>query len=242
MGLTASITLALHNMKDAIGNAIISVSGLSDRHSEYEQLLAELEQSQIAVHNMQALEQENRSLRRIVQYSQSLEYAHAPAEIVGKDPGGTSFSLLINKGNRHGIDIGMPVVAFQDGRQGLVGRVVDISWNSALIRPLVHPKGYVAGRLTKTRYEGLLQGLDSESGLLRMKYLERESRNQVSVGDEVISSGLNSLYPPNLFIGTVTSISARSYTASLELDVTPFINFARLEHVFVLLINENTPK
>lgn len=241
MGLNVSITMALNNLKNFFSNTVSSIARLRELRNEYNQLLTQLEQRQTTLRDIEALERENSYLRELLDYPPSLEYDHLPAQIVGKDPGVFFSSLIIDKGNRHGITVGMPVVAFQDDKEGLVGRVVEISWNSAIVRPLLDPQNFVSGRLRKTRYEGLLKGLGTESGLLIMEYLDRRSKNQISVGDEVISSGLQSLYPPNILVGTVAAISAPSHSISLELEIDPFIDFTRLEHVFVLLSNGTGP-
>ena len=238
MSVNASITMFLNNVKSFFVNTVSSIAELRDLRVEYDQLLVQLEQREKLVQNMETLEQENQLLREALNYSQSLEYTHIPAKIIGKDPEVLFSSLMIDKGNRHGIHIGMPVVAFQSNKEALVGKIVEISWNSALIRPLLHPQNFVSARLRRTRYEGLIRGLGSESGSLIMEYLDRNSRNEISVGDEIITSGLQSLYPPNIFIGSVTEVAATSYATSLELEVLPFIDFTRLEHVFVLLETE----
>jgi len=235
LGVNAGIVKVLDNIRNFFITTITSISALRDLRAEYNELLLQMEQSQVSLQTIETLEQENSILRRQLGYSETLVYSHLPARIIGKDPGVHFSGFLINKGNRHGVNIGMPVIAFQDGREGLVGRIVEISWNSALVRPLIHPENFVSARLSKTRYEGLLKGLGSNSEVLMMEYLDRNSRNQISVGDEVISAGLQSLYPPNIFIGHVAAISSTSYATSLELDITPFIDFTRLEHVFILL-------
>lgn len=239
MGLNASIVIVLNNVKSFFTTTVGSISALRDLRTDYDDLLLQMEQSKLSFQTIETLKQENQSLRQQLDYSEELKYTHEPAKIIGKDPGVHFSSLMINKGNRHGISIGMPVVAFQDGKEGLVGKVIEISWNSALIRSLRHPENFVSARLSKTRYEGLIRGLGSDSEILIMEYLDRNSRNQISVGDEVISSGLQSLYPPNIFLGNVGAISATSYANSLELEITPFIDFTRLEYVFILLSKES---
>ncbi|MGI9256579.1 MAG: rod shape-determining protein MreC [Salinispira sp.] len=225
----------LHTIESFFVNTVNSINELRDLHTEYNELLRRFDEQRGNFQNLELLQKENHYLRELLEYSQFLSHPHLPAQIIGKDPGVHFSSFLINKGNRHGIKPSMPVVAFQDGYEGLIGHVVEIGWNSALIRPLIHPESFVSARLSKTRYEGLVRGVQGDPQDLIMEYLDRNSRNEISVGDEVITAGLQSLYPPNILIGTVNSISSTSYAASLELDIRPFINFTRLEHVFVLL-------
>ncbi len=234
MTVAGAIEGALIGTRDFVTNTIRSVSELRDLRREYDVLLEKLDESQQQFQSMEALQHENRILREALAYSENSDFTSIPAKIIGKDPGVIFTSLMINKGRRNGIREGMTVVAYQDGQQGLVGRIIEAGPITSLVRPLVDPMSYVAARLSRTRYEGLLRGLGSGSETLIMEYLDRESRNQINVGDEIITSGLNSAYPVNLRIGRVTGILGTSYETSLQLEILPFISFTRLEQVFVL--------
>ncbi|AHC15153.1 rod shape-determining protein MreC [Salinispira pacifica] len=234
LGISSTVERIFTGSGKFISRTVNSISELRDLRAEYTNLLSELEKSRQIFQSMEALEAENEQLRSALAYSRNSEFVHSPAEIIGKDPGISFTSLLVNKGSAHGIQAGMPVVGFQNGKQGLVGKVIEVSRYASLVRPLVDPESYVSARLSRTRYEGLLRGLGSDEDLLLMEYVDRESRNQISVGDEVITSGLDSVYPSNIRIGTISSINAKSYSTSLELDVVPYIQYSRLEHVFII--------
>ncbi len=234
LGITSAIQSVFTSIQTFFTRTIRSVSELRDLREEYDALLEKLEESQQVFTSVAALQEENKLLRETLEYSKSLDFRNTPAQIIGKDPGVVFNSFLINKGGGDGIATNMPVVGYQNGKLALVGKVLQVSWGSSLVRPLVDPQSYVAARLTHTRYEGLVRGLGSQKDILLMEYLDREARNQISVGDEVITSGLNSVYPPNLRIGVVSAISATSYDTSLALEVVPFTNYTSLEQVYVL--------
>ena len=67
----------------------------------------------------------------------------------------------------------------------------------------------------------------------RFKYVLRKA--DVSIGDTVISSGLDGLFPKGLRIGSVEGISRNSSGIFQEVKVRPFVDFARLEEVLVML-------
>ncbi len=234
MGLATGIKSGISGVGNFFSDTVQSVSELRDLRQEYDSLVEKLDASQQLFRSMEALEQENRELKAALGYSQDLTFQNIPGRIIGKDPGIVFTSLLVNRGSRHGIETGMAVVGYQDGEQGLVGKVIEVSPFTSIVRPILDPQSFVSSRLSRTRYEGLLRGRGTESDTMIMEYLDRESRNQINVGDEIITSGLNSLYPPNLRIGTVAAILGNSYETSLQLEVKPYIQFTRLENVFFL--------
>lgn len=71
----------------------------------------------------------------------------------------------------------MPVIAFQDGVQGLVGRIIDVSMYTSKILPVFDKDSYVGARMMKVRYEGLVNGDGNKYGYLTMSYIKRVQRN-----------------------------------------------------------------
>jgi rod shape-determining protein MreC len=67
-----------------------------------------------------------------------------------------------------------------------------------------------------------------------MRFVAATARSAVGYGDVVVTSGMSSLYPRGLVIGTVLEVQARPYESSLELLVEPAVDFGRLEYVFVV--------
>lgn len=238
MSFVAAVQSATSNVRDGIKDSVNSVARLRDLQEQYNVLSKQLDESLELNRSIEALLQENEALNTALEYSRASRFINIPAKVIGKDPGIIFDNIMVNKGSRHGVQLNMPVIAYQDEMQSLVGIVVQVSQNSSLVRPIIDSMSYVSARLTRTRYEGLLQGRGSQSRTVIMDYLDRNSRNQIDVGDEVITSGLNSLYPANLHIGKVTALLGNSYETSLQLEVEPSVDFSRLEHVFILKAEE----
>jgi rod shape-determining protein MreC len=211
-------------------NAVGELRKLKDEHEKSLEKLRQYENMEVA---FSELEHENRLLKELLGFSEQLTYAHVPAEVIAKDPENFYSTITISKGSRDGIAPGMPVVAFRDGMQGLVGKVVRAGYSTSLVMPIYDNSCYVAARLLASRYEGLLSGTGTPDGIV-MRYVKKIAKSDIMYDDFIVTSGLNSLYPKGIYIGKVKAIRAKDYDTSLELAVEPVVDFSRLEHVFVL--------
>jgi rod shape-determining protein MreC len=217
-----------------IVNSINSVHQLTELRGDYDKLVARLQLFEEKQSDIEQLRAENQRLKEVLQFTDLLGYANIPAQIIGKDPGVLFNTITVNKGYNHGIRKGMPVIAIQQGQQGLVGKVIVVGPVTSQIMPIFDSQNFIGTRLEKSRYEGLINGGGASDKDLRMNYVDPDAKNSISVNDLVITSGLNSMYPPNLLVGQVASILAKPYETSIELNIHPFLEFSRLEYVYIL--------
>ncbi|MEW5814918.1 MAG: rod shape-determining protein MreC [Spirochaetota bacterium] len=213
---------------------VTSINELKKVKSEYEDLQDKLAEYRAIERDIVELKQENKSLREQLGFSERIGYNHIAAEVTGKDPGNIFNTIMINKGSHDGIRRDMPVIAYQDGFQGLIGKVINVGLFSSAILPIFDINCYVVARLQATRYDGLVFGQGGTSNYILMKYVKKRARSEIKYGDLVITSGMTSIYPKGIYIGRVRSIGAKEYETSLELELEPIIDFSRLEYVFVL--------
>ena len=164
---------------------------------------------------------QNIELRKQLDFSRSVPFEHIAAEIIARNPGNLFTSLTINRGSHHGIEIGFPVVAFQDGVQALVGRVVKVSPMTSQIEPITARSSFVAVRLQLNRYDGLIEGRGVHTNGLILKYISKEARESINYGDLIISSGLGEVFPAGLLLGRVREVRAESYENTVEIIVDP---------------------
>jgi rod shape-determining protein MreC len=193
-----------------------------DRLAEYER----------GSRDLMELRRENQALRAQLGFAESLTYRYIPARLIAKDPGNLFSTMVLDRGSRHGVRPGMPVVAFQGGLQGLVGRVVLAGLATCTVQPITDPASYVAARLASSRFDGLISGGTSER--LVMSYVKKLALQEVQYGELVVTSGMGQVFPEGVHIGRVREMQAKGYEASLELEVEPIVDFGRLEYVFIL--------
>ena len=215
-------------------DTVNSISQLGRLKEAYSEIKKQLEAYQPLAQDIRELELENQRLRRELDFSKRLNIPFIPAEVIAKDPVNPFNAIVINRGRYHDVEKDMPVVAFNRGFQGLVGRIVEVGPLSSKVKPLYDETSYVVARLQTSRHEGLVRGGGGESPILYMNYVKKQVRQAIQFGDMVVTSGLSSLYPRGIYIGTIQAINSKDWETSLELELYPIIEFSRLEYVYVL--------
>jgi rod shape-determining protein MreC len=223
----------ISSIGDFVVETFNSIRVLGELKAEHEAALERLRHYEQIEKDILTLKDENRRLNEVLSFSSSAVFENTPAKIIGKDPQKFHATIVVNRGSLSGISKDMTVIGIQDGHQGLVGKIITVGLNASMVQPLYDPNSFVAARLLTSRYEGLVNGSGEDA--VKMRYVKRYARPEIRLGDTVITSGMGaSLFPESIEIGTVKSISARSYDTSLELDIEPVIDFSRLEYVYIL--------
>jgi rod shape-determining protein MreC len=171
---------------------------------------------------------ENETLRRQLNFKSAVpNYQLLSAEVIGHDPSNLLQSLIIDRGHKDGIEVGMPVLA----AEGLVGRISETSANSSKVMVLTDPSSSVSSMIQRSRATGLVQGhIASE---LYMRYIP--PGDTVDPGDMVLTSGLGGNFPKRLVIGQVSSVDRQDVQMFQEARIIPAVNLRNLEVVMVLL-------
>lgn len=173
------------------------------------------------------IERENTELRKLLALKQRFKLKTLSARVIGVGPSNFEETIFIDRGTRDGIRKDMPVV----GGEGLVGRVIEVSPNTALVTLLIDPTESVTARLATNGETGVVEGMDQSE--LRFQLFDPEAT--VSVGDAVVTSGFrDSLYPPGIPIGSVTRLEPPRQTLSKVVYVTPYVDFTSLDHVLIV--------
>jgi rod shape-determining protein MreC len=236
MGLSvfSGIRGSIHNVSSLVSRTILSIGELATLRREYAELAGRITRYEQLERTAAEIGQENRRLREQLGFSRTLQYRHIPAERIGRDPDNLFSAFVINKGTRAGVESNMAVIAWQDGVQGLVGKVVQAGALESLVMPLYDVSSYVASRLSVSRYEGIVEGQGNPETPLLMRFIQKRAMEEIDFGDMIVSSGLGGVYPAEINIGRMSRINSREYEISMELELEPVIDFSRLEYVFVI--------
>jgi rod shape-determining protein MreC len=133
----------------------------------------------------------------------------------------------------------MAVIAFQDGIQALVGKVVQSGQFESLVMPVYDVSSFVPARFASSRYDGLIEGQGNSEYPLLMRLISKRARDTIHFGDVIVTSGIgssgsSSIYPPGINIGRVSRILYKEYDTSMEVELESAVDFSRLEYVFVI--------
>ena len=217
-----------------LSETVSSISELKKLKSAYTELQLRMSDYENLQSDLKKIQEENDRLRAELSFKKDKNYSYIPAEVIAKDPVNLFDAIIINKGSSQGIVKDQTVVAFNNGHEGLVGRIMEVGPLSSKIMPIYDKESYVAGRLTTSRYEGLIRGLGVSDSLLGMDYVKKRARREIQFGDLVVTSGLKSIYPKDIYIGRLVSINSKDWETSLALELEPIIDFSRLEYVYIL--------
>ena len=217
-----------------VTNTVLFMSELTKAREEISELREQLVRYEQLERSSTEINEENRRLREQLAFSQELDYRHIPAKLIGRDPDNLYSALVINKGRHSGVTRDMAVIAWQSGSQALVGKVIEARSFDSLVMPLYDTSLHIASRFAASRFEGIVEGQGSSDTAVRMRYIPKRAREEISQGDMVITSGMGAVYPPGINIGRVTDVAYREYEITMEVEIEPLIDFSRLEYVFVL--------
>lgn len=222
-----------------ISQTFNSVDELRKLREEYEKAKTEIARYNGIERNLLELKQENKTLNELLKFSTQIEQPNIPASVIGKDPSNITGIIVVGKGYLDGIRKDMPVISYQNGLFGLVGKVLDVGLSSSTVLPILDSSNFVSARFQNSRYEGLVVGKGINDELLSMQFVKKRAQSDLKTGELVVTSGLNSLYPKGISIGRLKGIKARDYETSLDLELEPVITFSKLEYVYILVDKVN---
>jgi rod shape-determining protein MreC len=172
------------------------------------------------------LAQENTRLRRLLGMHEDLAPKSIGASVVTARLGGQSRVILVDRGAAHGVRPDMAVVAWG----GAVGRVVSVEIGFARVRLLSDPNSGASGVIARSRAEGMIVGRGGEP--MEMIYVPKYA--DVVVGDRVVTSGLDGVFPRGFGLGRVTVVG-EPVGASKSIRLEPEVDDRSVEDVLILL-------
>ncbi len=168
-----------------------------------------------------------RRLSDLLKFKNAVQQPAVAAQVVGLDPSGWFQSVVIDKGKKAGIKRGMPVV----NASGVVGRIVSVSPNYAKVLLIVDQNSAVDCLVQRSRDRGMVKGQSAQ--VCRLDYMVKSG--DAKEGDVVITSGLGQVFPKGLPIGIISNVKEGEGTLFKEIEVTPAVDFSKLEEVLVVL-------
>jgi rod shape-determining protein MreC len=169
----------------------------------------------------------NDRLRRLMDIGKGFAQELVYAEVIGRDPTAWFKTVMIDKGTRDNVAIGMPVIV----PEGVVGQIVDVSGRYAKVLLMVDQNSAVDVLIQRTRARGLLKGEFADQ--CRLEFVLR--KEDVQVADVIITSGLDNVFPKGLRIGEIKEVSGEATEMFYTITVTPDVDFEKLEEVLVVL-------
>ncbi len=200
---------------ETFGSAIEQAEALANLRSENLALKAQNENLLKWQGVARQLEAENAALRALNRMVPDPALSYITARVVG-DPGGAFVrTVLINAGERSGVEKGQAALT----SAGLAGRIAEVGQRSARVLLLTDINSRVPVVVGDRRDRAVLAGDNTNAP--ELLYLGPTAK--VQVGDYVSTSGHGGVFPPGLPIGVVSGISEKG------IRVEPFVDWAHME-------------
>ena len=220
---------AIHNGIDEVGSYFADKKAMENENALLQEKVDQLEHK---LSQMKETELENIRLRELLDFKETHKttYQLQLAETIAKKNNNLQYMITVNKGSDDGVVAGMTVM----NHYGLIGRVSSVLSGSCEVLLLPDHESAVGARVQDTREAlGVVEGDGTSTGNLQMIHLQHDA--DISEGDVIITSGLDTVYPAGIPIGEVSSIRYDANGLTKTAYITPYVNFFQLEEVFILM-------
>jgi len=192
------------------------------------QLRAEISKLQGDIQQKEAIAGQTLALQELLGLRQSVSQRTIAARVIAGDPAPGALTITIDRGSDDGLRENLGVIA----PGGVVGRVIGQPLPHAARVQLLTGRNAGAGAfLERAAAEGVVTG-GGDDPPLQMQFVNKSY--DVVVGDRVLTSGHDGLFPQGFVIGTVARVD-RSSGMHLQIAVRPAVNFSHLSVVLILL-------
>ncbi len=214
----------IHDMIAEPWTKYVSLIGVKQENQRMQERLEVLEAENSRLRELQS---ENKQLRALLRVTEEAGLTGIAARVVAYDPSNWARKVTINRGQ---IDNVVPGMAVLQG-DGLVGQVIASGPHTSQVLLLTDPTSAVDVLLQKTRGRGVVEGMGERR--CRLNYVAAEEL--VRIGDRVITSGMDGIFPKGLMVGVVSSVGPqRKGMLFHKLQLKTAVDFSKLENVLVI--------
>jgi rod shape-determining protein MreC len=221
-GAFAEVQRGAAGITGGIRNAFSGYVDLRGIRAENETLKRQLGEIQVKFQQERAAAERTRQLEQLLGFQHQIALKTVPTNVIGAGASPDSRTVTIDKGTNGGIHKDMAVIA----PTGVIGRVVTPTAHASKVQ-LLNDRNAAAGALIE---RSMAQGVVVGAGepLLRLNYVSDIA--DVKVGDIVVTSGMEGIYPKGFVIGRIESVDR----GNKAIRVRPSADFNRLEEVLVV--------
>jgi rod shape-determining protein MreC len=169
----------------------------------------------------------NARFKRLLDIKEETKTPTVAANVVGVDIAPWVATLTVDRGSKDGVGAGMVVL----GGAGVLGQVADSALYFSKVLLLSDSNSAVSAIIQRNRVRGILKGVGG--GKSRLAYVDKEA--DVEVGDAVVTSGLDGVFPKGLLLGEVNAVEDGPVSDLFQMvAVTPVVDLQRVEEVLIL--------
>jgi len=225
-GVFAEVQRASTSVLGGVQDSWENYFALQQVRGENERLQQEVAQLRVQMQQERALAQQSRSLQQLLDLRTSLTVDTTGANVIGAGASAEFRTMTLDKGTGAGLRRDMAVIS----PSGVVGRVIMPTSRASKLQLLIDRNAAAGALVERSRAQGVVVGTGTDR--LRLDYISGTA--DVKVGDRIITSGIDGIYPKGFVIGQIESIERGAGEFS-GIIVRPAVDFSGLESVLVVL-------
>lgn len=169
----------------------------------------------------------NERLSRLLDSQKKGKFQVEIARVIGTGSFINYETLIIDTGKNRNIETNLPVISID----GLVGKIISVYPNYSIVQTF-GSKYFRMGALdSRSRIHGIVEtNFDGKIYLQKIKV-----GSDIKLGDEIVTSKLSSIYPPEIPFGKVINIEETSGGLFTKAEISPFINLAKVEEIAIII-------
>jgi len=201
---------------------------LRSARAENESMRAELDRLKLRNAEIEGRAREADRLEALLNFRNAhSEASLLPASVIGASPDSGSQVMYLNRGSRDSIRRDMGVIT----PDGVVGKIIAVYPDTSQVLLMSDKESGVGALLADTRTQGPVKGTGEPLAFL--EYISNDEK--VSVGEAVLTSGQDRIFPKDLPVGTVVEATPDRKSPFMKIRVKPAARLDRLEDVFILM-------
>jgi rod shape-determining protein MreC len=228
LGLTAPMQRGMDAFTDGVTGVWGRFQGGVGNTQEVVRLAAENRLLRAELEQLAEVRLENERLSRMLDFREAadIQARALPARVIAEDASSWFRTIMIDRGSKDGVAEGQPVVV----AEGVVGRVIKTAHRQSRVLLITDASSAVAGLVQRTRTRGVCRGQGDQ-----LSFDFAMHREAIEEGDRIVTSGMGGVFPKGLSVGTVRRVKRSEFGLFHGVEVTPAVDFYRLEEVLVLL-------
>ncbi len=168
---------------------------------------------------------ENARLKKFVAFTSTASGTYVAARVIARDPSPWFKTLMIDKGERHGLKKNAPILV----PEGIVGQITKVSPNFSRVLLITDRNSAVDALVQNTRARGIVKG----NGENRCSFVYAVRKEEIQAGEVIVSSGLDRIFPKGVKIGTVLEVEKDHSRLFQDIIIQTSVDFDKLEEVLV---------
>ncbi len=180
---------------------------------------------------LKEMQRENEILRKQMKFSKNSCSAGVcikwqMASITGRDPSNFGKYVFIDLGKNNDIQEGQPVVV-SGGL--LIGKIIEVFTNFSKVMLITDSKSSINSITQISRSNGVVRG--SYATGVKLEMINQSEK--LTVGDLIITSGLEDKIPKGLIIGRVLNIEESANNVFKSAEINMFVDINKVEEIFI---------